>query len=258
MKAYIALIISALILSAVPAFAQIYTWTDAGGIINFSDDRGNIPARYRTKAVPVGGDDESPSPAVSRPADSPKKVQIPPGARPSEPAASARLREIPSDEQAGGDRGPKSPLDTLADTLKKNARSDREKAYAAFEWIVQNIYYDKPELHKRRSGYGTESQSAEAVLASKHAVCAGFADLFTALAGRMGLESATVSGIAAGSRQEAHAWNAVKIDGKWGLVDTVYRHFLSPPEDFIYKHFPFDPHWQLLAKPITKAEWLKR
>jgi transglutaminase/protease-like cytokinesis protein 3 len=48
------------------------------------------------------------------------------------------------------------------------------------------------------------------------------------------------------------------VDGKWGLVDTVYRHFLSPPEEFIAKHFPFDPQWQLLPKPITRAEWLKR
>ena len=140
----------------------------------------------------------------------------------------------------------------------QGARSDREKAYAIFEWIVKNIYYDRPELYKRRSGQGMESQTATAVLESKHAVCAGFANLFTALAGKMGLESTTVTGIAAGSRQEAHAWNVVKIDGKWGLVDTVYRHFLNPPEEFIYKHFPFDPQWQLLAKPITKAEWLKK
>jgi transglutaminase-like putative cysteine protease len=253
-RACFALIISTLILSAVPAFAQIYTWTDAGGTVNFCDNPGSIPAQYRKKAVPVGGDDKGPSPAATRPADTSKQVQIPPVARPSVYDADNRLQV----NQPAIVPSAKTPLDTLADTLMKNARTDREKAYAAFEWIVQNIYYDKPELHRRRSGHGTGSQSAEAVLASKHAVCAGFANLFTALAGRMGLKSATVSGIAAGSRQEVHAWNAVMVDGKWGLVDTVYRHFLSPPEEFIAKHFPFDSQWQLLPKPITRAEWLKR
>jgi hypothetical protein len=60
-----------------------------------------------------------------------------------------------------------------------------------------------------------------------------------------------------------HGWCACK----WNLIvtdiETYFNrgfagHFLCPPEEFIYKHFPFDPQWQLLAKPITKAEWLKK
>lgn len=248
MKTFLLLLASVLIFAAVPAYSQTFQWLDDNGTVNFSDNRASIPLQYRKKAVPVGDDDEAPreapSPPLSRPAASAKKMRTSSLDGPAEEETAAR--------QAA------SPLDALAADLKKNARSDREKAFAAYDWIVKNIYYDKPELHKRRSRLGTDNQSALAVLESKHAVCAGFANLFTALAVKMGLECVTVTGIAAGARQEGHAWNAVKVDGTWKLVDTVYRHFLTPPEEFIAKHFPFDPQWQLLPKPLTKAEWLKR
>lgn len=72
-----------------------------------------------------------------------------------------------------------------------------------------------------------------------------------------------------------HAWNAVKIGGKWGLVDSAWgaghvndegrfvprftdHYFLTPPDEFICDHFPDDPRWQLLERPISPAEYLSR
>ena len=96
MRAYISLITSALILSAVPAFPQIYTWTDASGTTNFTDNPETIPAKYRKKAVLVGSDDatsqESPSPGnmkagtyniISRPVEEPKNAQTRPSPDPT-------------------------------------------------------------------------------------------------------------------------------------------------------------------------------
>jgi transglutaminase/protease-like cytokinesis protein 3 len=149
-------------------------------------------------------------------------------------------------------------VDALAEKLLQNAVSDRDKAYAAFSWISANIHYDNATKWQRRYGNSGNDQSPAAVLASRQAVCEGLANLFTALATRMGLQSEVVLGKASGARQENHAWNAVMVDGKWGLVDITRHSFLNPPEEFLARHFPFDPRWQLIAKPLTYEEWLKR
>ena len=43
-----------LLFAAVPLFAETYTWVDDQGTVNFTEDRGNVPARYRKKAKVVG------------------------------------------------------------------------------------------------------------------------------------------------------------------------------------------------------------
>lgn len=71
---------------------------------------------------------------------------------------------------------------------------------------------------------------------------------------------------------DKYTWNAVYINGSWGLVDANwgargvikkprklnYRldeyYFLPDPHHFIYDHFPIDQQWQLLEKPIALEE----
>lgn len=68
-----------------------------------------------------------------------------------------------------------------------------------------------------------------------------------------------------------HAWNAIKINDEWYLIDSTWGagyiryggfvrdfdefYFLSPPEQFVYNHLPVDSRWQLLDKPLTKEEF---
>ncbi|HUU28028.1 MAG TPA: hypothetical protein VM123_09465 [archaeon] len=71
-----------------------------------------------------------------------------------------------------------------------------------------------------------------------------------------------------------HAWNAVKLDGKWYFMDCTWGaglpnekgefvfkfedyYFLTPPEELVYTHFPADPSWQLLEKPVSKQEFIE-
>ena len=53
-----------LILFALPAIAETYTWEDDQGTVNFTEDLGSVPKKYRKK-VKIVGEDELPSPEAN-------------------------------------------------------------------------------------------------------------------------------------------------------------------------------------------------
>lgn len=165
-------------------------------------------------------------------------------------------------------------LDDLAAFLATLTTTDRERAYALFYWLATHIRYDIDGY--RRKDYG--DLSAESVLRRREAVCAGYSQLFQALAQRLGLTSVEIAGLSKGYGFAAlgqlgeHAWNAVQIDGAWQLIDSTWGagyidtqdkfvrtlnhfYFLAPPWQFIYSHFPQEKRWQLLPKPLSRAEF---
>jgi transglutaminase-like putative cysteine protease len=173
---------------------------------------------------------------------------------------------IPKSEAASVDR--------LAAALARGATTDREKARVIYRWITKNITYDTHAFFTGNLG----DMSANNVLKTMKGVCDGYAQLFAALAQSMGLEAERIAGnskgygYVVGSRIEGpanHAWNAVKINGTWQLVDCTWGagsidakkkyverfsdyYFLTPPDQFIYDHFPDDPRKQFLSPPVSK------
>lgn len=170
-------------------------------------------------------------------------------------------------------------IQSLSAYLVEPARSDIEKTRAIFRWMTANITYD---VQGYLSGHPGDN-SAEGTLKSRKSVCAGYGNLFEALAGAAGLEVVVISGYARGTgfvpgqtipAAPNHDWNAVKIDGKWQLLDATWGaghllgrdyvrefddfYFLTPPEKLIYDHFPEDSKWQLLSRPVTKKEFNDR
>jgi len=167
-------------------------------------------------------------------------------------------------------------IDSLAAYLVQPAKNDLEKARAIYRWITQNISYDF-------SAYLTKNYSstkARDVLVSRSSVCQGYSSLFNALADSAGLEVVTISGWAKGYSYSAgdqiigptnHAWNAVKINGGWYLIDSTWGagsiveqrfvrefdegYFLTHPDQFIYNHLPEDSKWQLLSTSVSKSEF---
>jgi hypothetical protein len=175
---------------------------------------------------------------------------------------------------------------TLAAYLAKGAKNDREKARAVFTWMIENIAYDWDALAR----VGHDDPRPEVVLKTRLGACHGFSSLYEALAKTTGLKVVTVPGrireldidpifakvtIKGGNGvlYPTHGWNAVQLDGKWSLVDVTRCNgrdkkngkiemsrpandflFLAPAADMIYKYFPDDPRWQLLTKPISRAE----
>lgn len=155
------------------------------------------------------------------------------------------------------------------------AKTDHEKARAIYRWITQNIAYD---VKSYRAGKVRPSDP-EDVLRSGVAVCSGYAGLYQHLATLPGLEVVRIEGFAKGLGYAPsldvsapnHAWNAVKLDGRWHLVDATWGAgavvgsgfvrtfedfwFLASPEQVIFSHFPNDPTWQLLDEPLSSTQF---
>jgi hypothetical protein len=170
-------------------------------------------------------------------------------------------------------------IESLAEYLAGNAKNDLEKIRALSLWIAENIRYDSEAFRARVQ----PNQDALAVLRSRTAVCEGYSTLFLALAKQTGIEARKVTGYmddgtgVAKTEDYAHAWDAVRIGGKWfpldctaashycaqiGLEETPpgYRviwkeyeeyYLLASPRVMIFDHFPGDSAWQLLENPVT-------
>lgn len=176
----------------------------------------------------------------------------------------------------------KSSLEAVATYLRKATRTDLEKARSIYVWLAANISYDSKAYNL--DSYG--DQSPEGVLKSKKAVCAGFAELYTALGARMGLEIKTIIGYAKGygfnegDRLVAtdHAWNAIRIDNQWRLFDATWgegygtegehcqlicikrfeeQWFNVDPEKFVFTHFAANPLDNFLGLKFTLRAYEK-
>jgi hypothetical protein len=171
-------------------------------------------------------------------------------------------------------------IQSLAAYLVKPWKNEREKARSIFRWIAENIDYNVEGLFT--GNYG--NMNSKDLLKSRKSVCDGYSDIFQSLATEAGLESARVSGWGKGygyqpgkkfNDSSNHAWNAVKINGSWYLIDCTWgagyinedkkyvrkfddHYFMTPPSEFIFDHFPDNSSWQLLNNPFSKSEFEQR
>ena len=169
-------------------------------------------------------------------------------------------------------------IKNLTKRLTNNTKNDFEKARAIYRWVTKNIAYDVNSYFRNTIDF--EMVQPENVLKSKLSVCSGYANLFNEMASSVGLESEVISGYAKGYGFEPgdkigesnHAWNAVKINKNWYLIDCTWGsgsigldkkfnksyvdfYFLTPPEHLIYSHFPDNSRWQLMENKISKANF---
>lgn len=160
-----------------------------------------------------------------------------------------------------------SEISWLAKNITKNIPSEEQKAKAIFLWIAKNITYDN-ELHNSKSLqktiYTSEENVIRQVLVRKKALCGGYAFLFEKICKEAGLEAAVIHGysneFATTSKRNKpnHTWNAVKLNGKWQLLDITWANshkrdegpnlfwFKTPATDFIKTHRPEDRKWTLI------------
>lgn len=168
-----------------------------------------------------------------------------------------------------------SSVEELAKILTPLASTESEKARLVYAWITQHIGYDVQALQRDRR---TLDLSTEGVLSTRMTICSGYANLYQSLAKAMGLKSVIIEGYGKGpsylvgqDNDINHAWNGVKIDGTWYLLDATWgagainndqfvakfnpHYFATPPDQLIYSHFPAESQWQLLPTIYTRAEF---
>ncbi len=170
-------------------------------------------------------------------------------------------------------------INGVADYIKSRVNAPDERIRAAHDWVVDRIAYDVAALDLPR----IPPQDAEIIFRNRKGVCAGYARLLRTMGKRLGLDVVYVVG---NGREEdgevsgiGHAWNAVKINGGWHLIDATWnagsvgrdaggareftkrystRYFLAPPEVFGLNHFPDDPRWQLRRRPLSRGDFIRQ
>jgi hypothetical protein len=182
-----------------------------------------------------------------------------------------------------------SNIDKLAGQISQDFKNDEEKARAIYTWIAHTIKYDnspaalgrKPikfsyrtEEERRAKIAEIENDLAQRTLTSKKGVCHGYAMLYTVVARKLGLQSEVVHGNAKSTpddigklpNESNHAWNVVKVNGKWKHIDVTWgaggitngsknftfkfddNYFFTDPDQFFLNHFPADKKWLLTNK----------
>lgn len=99
-----------------------------------------------------------------------------------------------------------------------------EKVHAIYDWLVLNVTYDKrlkdyvlgniQDVRKYRGFY------LEGVFLDKRAVCDGISKAFVLMCRIEGIEAIRVTGVAVDGSYN-HAWNKVRIDNMWYIVDAT-------------------------------------
>ena len=121
--------------------------------------------------------------------------------------------------------------DAILQSLDLDGASEYDKALAIYRFICDHVVYDYDHLDD--TSY-LLPYSAYAAATKGTAVCAGIADLFYYLANSAGLDARIVT-------NANHAWNFVRVDGRYYYVDATwdlgrsemeYGYFLKGSADF--------------------------
>lgn len=108
-------------------------------------------------------------------------------------------------------------VEFVTEEIMEDGMSDVDKVLAINAYLCDNVAYD--EALGDLSGEYSDSLTPYGALVNKKGVCLAYAGAFQLLAKSMGLESIVVTGTLNGS--EKHAWNKVKIENDWVVVDVT-------------------------------------
>lgn len=139
-----------------------------------------------------------------------------------------------------------SKAEDLAAQINQDFKSDLHKARATFFWLTKNIRYNikeynNPVRRRYRIEYASEEEKnyklqavkdklVAAMFLNKTGVCEEYAQSFKKICDLLGIEAEVIKGYTRNSANEIgttasttnHAWNAVKINGDWLLLDATW------------------------------------
>lgn len=188
-----------------------------------------------------------------------------------------------------------SNVEDLANQIEKDFSSDADKSRAAFFWLAKNIRYNLREFYNPRKrkytfSYKSEEEKTEKIQAHKDdlvaetfrnqtGVCEEYAQSFKKICDVLNIEAEVLKGNVRTSIDEIgkipattnHAWNAVKIDEKWIILDATWAagyenngkwihnfndYFYDIPLNKICKtHYPEDKIWVIRFGRMSPQEF---
>ena len=184
--------------------------------------------------------------------------------------ATGKIQYLPHQDSGSID------IKLLTQQLIDSLHDDFEYMEAIYDYVITNISYDHAAYQGNNRRINRNNQD---ILRRRKAVCWGYSELIREMCQIAGLPCQTITGYtntlpfpARTLEYANHAWNAVKLDGKWYLLDATWGsgtqfdkdyftsaygvdYYLTPPEWFIKNHFPLMPMWQLLECPITLEDF---
>ena len=129
---------------------------------------------------------------------------------------------------------------------------DYAKSKYVYEWLADHVDYDDSVFDGAKGSIAMPSgadpddygQTAGNALVDGRAVCAGYSRAFQYLMQRLGLQCLYVTGyVAYEGTEEYHAWNVVRLDGEYYLVDATWgdpAYFDVESEEEIYYTVDYD------------------
>jgi len=192
---------------------------------------------------------------------------------------------------------------TVVMEIVSRSRNEQEVAYGIYERIAKNIKYMDNSIRTLEnmpvpgSVEWKEVNKPENVLKNRVATYDGFAALFQKMAEIAGLESIITHGYNrvpderrfpdGDAALRPHAWNIVKINGSWRIIDTVQGSgdisfrlssrddgtlfesighiprynsffFMPDPESMKFINFPNEQRWQLTQDTLTKNQFINQ
>lgn len=191
-----------------------------------------------------------------------------------------------------------STVEALASKIEKDFTTDEEKARAAFFWLAKNIRYNLKEFYNptQRSynfSYTTEAEKVQKfqeiknnlvseTFRNKTGVCEEYAQSFKKICDLLHIESEVIKGNVRNDVREIgnisnttnHAWNAVKLNNKWVILDATWAagyilngkwirdfntYFYNIPTDKIFKtHFPESAIWVLRFGRMSLSDFFNQ
>jgi hypothetical protein len=238
---------------------------------------------HHAQAQQFGTSDKPPPDAETVETPKPPPGETGPApAWPQPEAVDRTVIDMPADAQGS--------IESVGAYLKDRFPDPRARTKALHDYVALRLTYDEAAFQRFLNHDTTNwpAQDAEHVFETKSAVCEGYARLMVALGKAAGLDVAYIAGSVRNARYRVpdgddatvkaalegfgHAWNAVKLDGKWELLDATWddptgappsdgnvrsTYLFTPPELFVYDHLPDDPSWQLLTAPLSAGDFVR-
>jgi transglutaminase/protease-like cytokinesis protein 3 len=168
--------------------------------------------------------------------------------------------------------------------IRKSFDADSLRLRASCVWITENIEYDIEAFLKE----DPRAAQLDYVLKNKKAICSGYAWLLKYFCDAFTIECDVVNGYARSGKKYIslnqsdlrinHAWNAVKINDCWRLIDPTWAagymddadeerpkyikgfnelYYFTDPGRLILNHLPKHNKFQFLTKLVTEPNFKK-